>query len=64
MRRVSLATSPGSVDHAMRSLGLQGVRRSKGMRTAVRAKDGRRAGDLLDRDLIGSQGMSGSDFEG
>lgn len=35
----------------MRSLGLQGVRRSKGIRTTIPAKDGKRAGDLLDRDF-------------
>ena len=41
----------GSVDRAMRSLGLLGVRRDKGIRTTIPAKDGIRAGDLLDRDL-------------
>jgi transposase InsO family protein len=35
----------------MRSLGLQGVRRSKGIRTTIPGKDGKRAGDLLDRDF-------------
>jgi len=35
----------------MRSLGLQGIRRSKGIRTTIPAKDGKRAGDLLDRDF-------------
>jgi len=43
--------SPGSVDRAMRSLGLQGVRRAKGVRTTIPGKDGRRAGDLLNRDF-------------
>nr|MBA3744713.1 DDE-type integrase/transposase/recombinase [Sporichthya sp.] len=51
VRRSMPAASPGSVDRAMRSLGLQGVRRAKGIRTTIPAKDGRRAGDLLDRDF-------------
>jgi hypothetical protein len=41
----------GSVDPAMKSLGLQGVRRAKGIRTTIPAKHGKRAGDLLDRDF-------------
>ena len=49
--RTSPDASPGSVDRAMRSLGLQGIRRSKGIRTTIPAKDGNRAGDLLDRDF-------------
>ena len=32
-------------------LGLYGVRRDKGVRTTIPAKDGKRAGDLLDRDF-------------
>jgi putative transposase len=43
--------SAGSVDRAMRTLGLIGVRRAKGVRTTIPAKDGRRAGDLLNRDF-------------
>src|SRR5690606_3967021 len=43
--------TPGAVDRAMRSLGLQGIRRSKGIRTTIPAKNGRRAGDLLNRDF-------------
>tara|TARA_B100000678_G_scaffold30275_1_gene22498 strand:+ start:364 stop:834 length:471 start_codon:yes stop_codon:yes gene_type:complete len=43
--------SAGSVDRAMRTLGLSGVRRDKGVRTTIPAKDGTRAGDLLDRDF-------------
>jgi len=39
----------GSVDRAMRTLGLSGVRRDKGVRTTIPAKDGIRAGDLLNR---------------
>ena len=41
----------GSVDRAMRTLGLSGVRRDKGIRTTIPAKDGIRAGDLLDRNF-------------
>ena len=51
VRRMLAAASPGSVDRAMRTLELQGVRRGKGLRTTIPAKDGRRAGDLLDRDF-------------
>ena len=51
VRRALPDASPGSVDRAMRSLGLQGIRRSKGIRTTIPAKDGRRAGDLLNRDF-------------
>lgn len=43
--------SPGAVDRAMRLLGLCGVRRDKTCRTTVQAKDGKRAGDLVDRDF-------------
>ncbi len=39
------------VDAAMRVLGLNGVRRGKTVRTTVPARDGNRAGDLLDRDF-------------
>ena len=45
------AVSPGAVDRAMRLLALSGVRRDKGIRTTIPAKDGIRAGDLLDRDF-------------
>ena len=41
----------GSVDRAMRGFGLQGVRRDKGIRTTIPAKDGVRAGDLLNLDF-------------
>jgi transposase InsO family protein len=51
VQRKSPGTSPGSVDRAMGSLGLQGIRRAKGVRTPIPAKDGKRAGDLLDRDF-------------
>ena len=43
--------SAGSVDRAMSTLGLVGVRRDKGTRTTIPAKDGIRAADLLDRDF-------------
>ena len=45
------AASPGSVDRAMKALGLKGIRRSKGVRTTIPGKDGKRAGDLLNRDF-------------
>lgn len=52
LRRTAMPeASFGSVDRAMRSLGLSGVRRDKGIRTTIPAKDGIRAGDLLDRDF-------------
>ncbi len=41
----------GAVDRAMTSLGLSGIRRDKGVRTTIPAKDGIRAGDLLNRDF-------------
>jgi putative transposase len=50
-RTVMPEASAGSVDRAMRTLGLVGVRRSKGIRTTIPDKDGKRAGDLLDRDF-------------
>ena len=43
--------SAGSVDRAMRAFGLSGVRRDKSIRTTIPAKDGKRAGDPLDRDV-------------
>jgi putative transposase len=43
--------SAGSVDRAMTTLGLVGVRRDKGIRTTIPAPDGIRASDLLDRDF-------------
>jgi transposase InsO family protein len=50
-RRCRPDATAGSVDRAMRLLGLSGVRRDKKVRTTVPAKDGKRAGDLLDRDF-------------
>src|SRR5664279_3660058 len=52
VRRTHLQdASAGSVDRAMRVLGLFGVRRDKHVRTTIPAKDGIRAGDLLNRDF-------------
>src|SRR3978361_843743 len=52
LRRTSMPeVSAGAVDRAMRTLGLSGVRRDKGTRTTIPAKDGTRAGDLLDRNF-------------
>jgi transposase InsO family protein len=45
---------PGAVDRAMRLLGLSGVRRDKTIRTTIPAKDGIRAGDLVNRDFTAS----------
>ncbi len=53
-RRRLRDASFGAVDRAMRCLGLAGVRRDKGIRTTIPAppgRDGKRAGDLLDRDF-------------
>ena len=51
VRRTAMhEASAGSVDRAMRTGGLSGVRRDKGVRTTIAAKDGTGAGDLLDRD--------------
>ncbi|MBB2959038.1 hypothetical protein FHX72_003190 [Pseudoclavibacter helvolus] len=52
IRRSAIAdASRGAVDRAMRSLGLEGVTRAKSTRTTIQAKDGIRAGDLLNRDF-------------
>lgn len=51
VRRRTPGCSPGSLDRAMRTRGLSGIRRAKGIRTKIPAKDGKRAGDLLDRDF-------------
>ena len=40
-----------TVDRLMADLGMNGVRRGKQVRTTIPARDGRRAGDLLDRDF-------------
>jgi len=41
----------GTVRRAMKALGLAGVRRLKKVKTTIPAQDGRRAGDLLNRDF-------------
>ena len=52
VRRTAMPeASFGAVDRAMRTLGLVGIRRDKGIRTTIPAKDGIRAGDLLNRDF-------------
>ena len=51
IQRTLPEASPGSVDRAMKALGLSGIRRTKGVRTTIPGKDGRRAGDLLNRDF-------------
>lgn len=52
IRRTAIAgASRGAVDRAMRALGLVGVSRAKTIRTTIQAKDGIRAGDLLNRDF-------------
>lgn len=52
IRRTTIPpASRGSIDRAMRSLGLSGIRRDKSIRTTISAKDGIRAGDLLNRDF-------------
>ncbi|MBM7823639.1 hypothetical protein JOE55_002013 [Kocuria palustris] len=44
-------TSRGAVDRAMRTLGREGIRRAKKLRTTIADPDGKRAGDLLNRDF-------------
>ena len=54
-RQTGLAdTSRGAVDRAMRTLGLEGIRRAKKLRTTIPGADGKRAGDLLNRDFTAS----------
>ena len=51
-RQAGLAgASRGAVDRAMRTLGLEGIRRVKKLRTTIANPDGKRAGDLLNRDF-------------
>lgn len=52
--------SPGAVDRAMNALELKGVRRAKGIRTTIPGKDGKRAGDLLNRDFINNRRLHSS----
>ena len=46
-----VGTSRGAVDRVMRTLGLEGVRRVKKLRTTISDPDGKRANDLLNRDF-------------
>ena len=51
LRRQGHQVALCTTDRLMRDLGMNGVRRGKGVRTTVPASDGHRAGDLLDRDF-------------
>jgi transposase InsO family protein len=51
LRRRGLNVAFCTVDRLMRDLGMSGVQRAKRPRTTIPAKDGQRAGDLLDRDF-------------
>jgi transposase InsO family protein len=51
LRRRGLDVAFCTVDRLMADLGMNGVCRGKRPRTTIPAKDGRRAGDLLDRDF-------------
>lgn len=51
LNRQGVAVARCTTERLMRSLGLQGVRRGKKIRTTVPGKDGHRAGDLLRRDF-------------
>ena len=52
IRRTTIPNASwGAIDRAMRVLGLEGIRRDKGVRTTIPGKDGVRAGDLLNRDF-------------
>jgi transposase InsO family protein len=51
LRRQGLQVAFCTVDRLMRDLGLSGVRRGKTVRTTIPARDGHRAGDLLNREF-------------
>ena len=51
LRRQGLVVAQCTIDRLMRDLGMNGVRRGKKVRTTIPARDGHRAGDLLDRDF-------------
>jgi transposase InsO family protein len=51
LRRQGLDVAFCTTDRLMRELGMNGIRRGKRVRTTVPARDGNRAGDLLDRDF-------------
>ncbi|MEW1982067.1 IS3 family transposase [Citricoccus sp. NPDC079358] len=46
-----VGASRGAVDRAMRTLGLEGIVRAKKLRTTIPGADGKRAGDMLNRDF-------------
>lgn len=51
LRRQGLVVAACTVDRLMRDLSMNGVRRGRVVRTTVPAKDGHRAGDLVNRDF-------------
>ena len=51
LRRQGHHVGAGRVDRLMRVAGMNGVRRGRPVRTTIPAKDGHRAGDLLNRDF-------------
>ncbi|SNS95872.1 Transposase InsO and inactivated derivatives [Micrococcales bacterium KH10] len=52
IRRTTIPdASWGAVDRAMGALGLSGITRAKAIRTTIPSKDGKRAGDLLNRNV-------------
>jgi transposase InsO family protein len=51
LRRLGQHVSIGTVDRLMGDEGLSGVIRGRNHRTTIAAKDGKRAGDLVDRDF-------------
>jgi putative transposase len=51
LRRNGLVVARCTVDRLMAQLGMNGVRRGKGIVTTVPGRDGNRAGDLLNRDF-------------
>ena len=54
LRRQGLTVSYDTTDRLMKTLGRNGVRRGKAVRTTIPAKDGTRARDLLNRDFTAS----------
>ena len=51
LHRQGLPVSHCQVDRLMRQEGLRGIRRGKQVKTTIASKDGRRAGDQLNRDF-------------
>jgi putative transposase len=51
LRRQGLSVAFCTVNRLMSDLGMSGVRRGKGVRTTIPARDGHRAGDLVNRDF-------------